>query len=140
MHGKKIGRREIDMTDGYLIERGYKEYPPTRFDNERIISIFQKRFDDDFGKKYFITVNKWSWEDIPESRRDEWYKPFSYEYGVQVSMYEKESYINLKFFSDNWELEEVESFMEDFFEKMEPNYYENWYDGRSTRPERNANS
>ena len=48
------------MTDEYLIEQGYKKYEPTRFDNESVVARFQKRFDDDFGKKYFIDVLKWS--------------------------------------------------------------------------------
>ena len=39
------------MTDDYLIERGYKKYEPTRFDNESVVARFQKRFDDDFVKK-----------------------------------------------------------------------------------------
>ena len=68
------------MTDEYLIERGYKKYEPTRFDNESVVARFQKRFDDDFGKKYFIDVLKWSHDYVPVDRRDKWWKPFTYHY------------------------------------------------------------
>lgn len=119
--------------DKYLIERGYKEYPPTVFDNNHIVAMFQKRFDDDFGKRYFINVKKWLNDYIPTSHRDKYWNLFSYEYEVYVTMHEDEKPINLKFFS-NWDVENVEKFMVDFFEKMEPNYYESWDKGRGVRP------
>ena len=59
------------MDDEYLLERGYKEYLPNPvLDNESIVKKFQKRFDDDFGKKYFIDVTKWSHDYVPVNRRD----------------------------------------------------------------------
>ena len=42
----------IVITDEYIKEHGFKEYDPTRFDNDSVILRFQKRYDDDFGKKY----------------------------------------------------------------------------------------
>lgn len=120
------------MVDERLLERGYKQYKPTPFDNESIVARFQKRFDDDFGKKYFIDVLKWSQEYVPVDRRDKWWKPFVYEYDVQVSVGENENPINLEFFS-SWTIEDVEEFMENFFEKMQPNYYESWDGDRRVR-------
>lgn len=121
------------MTDDrYLLERGYKEYNPTRFDNNSIVARFQKRFDDDFGKKYFINVAKWSNDYVPENRRNEWWEPFSYEYEVQVEMHDGDA-LNLNFFS-SWSIEQVENFMEEFFDKMKPNYYESWDEERGVRP------
>lgn len=124
------------MNDEYLLERGYKQYKPMPYlDNESIVAKFQKRFDDDFGKKYFIDVAKWSYDFIPVSQRDEWWKPYSYEYDLYVTMFgEKEKPIYLKF-GTSWTLEEVEAFAEDFFEKMKPNYYEDWDERRAVRPE-----
>ena len=124
------------MNDEYLLERGYKQYKPMPYlDSESIVAKFQKRFDDDFGKKYFIDVAKWSYDFIPVSRRDEWWKPYSYEYDLYVTMFgEKENPIYLKF-GTSWTLEEVEAFAEDFFEKMKPNYYEDWDERRAVRPE-----
>ena len=122
------------MNDKYLIDCGYKEYPPTSFDSESVTARFQKRFDDDFGKKYFINVIKWSHDYVPSYKRDKWWTPYTYEYEVQVSMYEDDKPLNLHFFS-NWHLTDVEKYMEEFFEKMKPNYYEDWDDNRAVRPE-----
>lgn len=122
------------MTDEYLIEHGYKQYPPiSLFYSDSVVAMFQKRFDDDFGKRYFINVLKWSHDYIPVNRRDEWWKPFSYEYEVSVTMSDNDNGLDLKFHS-SWTLEEVENFMEDFFTKMKPNYYEDWDDNRGVRP------
>lgn len=114
------------MTDEYLLERGYKKFSPLPvLDDEHIVARFQKRFDDNFGKKYFIDVLKWSNDFIPVDRRDEWWTPYSYEYQIHTTMFNEEKPINLEFYS-SWTLEEVERFAEDFFEKMKPNYYETW--------------
>lgn len=122
------------MTDEYLFERGYKQYPLNPvLDNESIVAKFQKRFDDNFGKKYFIDVAKWSHDYIPADRRDKWWKPFSYAYHLYVTMFEEEKPIYLEF-GTSWTLEEVEKFAESFFEKMEPNYYESWDEERGVRP------
>lgn len=113
------------MTDEYLLERGYKEYEPTLYDDDYIVSRFQKRFDDNVGKKYFINAIKWSQEFIPECRRDSWWEPFIYEYEVHITMSEEENPLNLHFLS-SWTPEGIEEFMEDFFNRMKPNYYETW--------------
>ena len=97
----------MGLTDEKLLERGYKQYSPTPFDNSSIVARFQKRFDDDFGKKYFIDALKWSQEYVPLDRRDKWWKPFVYEYEVQITIGENENSINLGFFS-SWTIEDVE--------------------------------
>lgn len=121
------------MTNEYLAEHGYKEYPPTPFDNECIVARFQKRFDDNFGKRYFINILRWSRDYIPMSHRGDDWELYGYEYEIQFSMYEEEKSLELKFFN-SWLLEEVENFAEDFFEKMKPNYYEDWDENRRVRP------
>lgn len=121
------------MTDEYLLERGYKKYQPLSFDNEYIVARFQKRFDDDFGKKYFIDILRWSQDYIPMSHRGDDFEIYGYEYEIHFSMYEEEKSFELKLFN-NWELEEVERFIEEFFQKMRPNYYENWDGKRRVRP------
>ena len=121
------------MNDEYLFEHGYKQYPPSPIDSEHIVAKFQKRFDDDFGKKYFIDVSKCSQEFIPEYHRNKWWTPFVYEYDSYVTVSEEEKPVYIKF-GTSWTLEEVEKFMENFFDKMEPNYYESWYGERSERP------
>ena len=121
------------MTDQYLLDRGYKQYQPSPLDNDSIVVKFQKRFDDEFGKKYFIDVAKWSHDYVPVYQRDEWWKPFSYAYHLYVSMFEEEKPIWFEF-GTSWTVEEVEEFAENFFNKMKPNYYESWDEERGVRP------
>lgn len=121
------------MTDEYIVKKGYKQYNPTLYDSEYIATRFQKRFDDEYGKKYFINVLKWSNDFVPVERRDEYWQPYSYEYEVQVSMYDEQNTIDLHFHS-NWTLSKVEKFMVDFFDKMCVGYYELWNGQRRVRP------
>lgn len=121
------------MTDEYILKKGYQQYNPTLYDNEYITTRFQKRFDDEYGKKYFINVLKWSNDFVPVERRDEYWQQYSYEYEVQVSMYDEQNTIDLHFHS-NWTLSKVEKFMVDFFDKMCVAYYELWNGQRRVRP------
>lgn len=41
------------LTDDYFINRGYVKYDKTKFDTGIILYNFQKRFDDNNGKKVF---------------------------------------------------------------------------------------
>ena len=111
--------------DDYLKEQGFYEYKPTQFDNSSVVSRFQKRYDDDHGKKYFINILKWDNSFVPIDRRDKWWKPYSYTYEAQITMFKEQKPVKFDFFS-GWTLEQVEKFMEDFFNKLEPNYYEEW--------------
>lgn len=121
------------ITDEYLLEKGYKKYPPSPLDNKSVVARFQKRFDDNFGKKYFVDILRWSNDYIPMSCRSEDFEIYSYEYEIYFSMCQEERDLKVKFFN-NWSIEDVEIFAEDFFEKMHPNYYEDWDDNRRVRP------
>lgn len=130
-----LGKKGVNkMTDEYLFEHGYKKYQPTTFDNECVVARFQKRFDDDFGKKYFIDILRWSNDYIPISHRGEDWELYSYEYEMHFSMYSEEKSLNITLFN-SWTLEEVEIFAENFFNTMKPNYYENWDEERRVRPQ-----
>lgn len=122
------------MTDKYLLEHGYRSYNPIPFDSDIVVLRFQKRFDDNFGKKYFINVLKNSQEYIPKEKRGDWWKPFSYTYEIQVTSHKDEKAINLEFFSE-WTLPEVEKFVDEMFSRMKLNYYESWNEERGVRPD-----
>ena len=130
-----IFNKEIDkmVTEEYILSKGYTKYPPTQFDSDIVSCRFQKCFRNEKGKKYFIDVLKIDRHFIPSHQRDEYWKPYSFEYGLQVSVGEDEKSINLQFFS-SWTLEQVEEFVEDFFTKMKINYYE-INDVRQTLPD-----
>lgn len=118
--------KKQNLTDEYFLNRGYKKYDRSRIDTVSVVCHFQKRFDDEIGKKYFIDVNKYSNEWMRErEKQQDWYEPYSYIYTCQL--YEKETHapINLEFFSD-WSIERVESFVERLFQNGELDYYEKW--------------
>ena len=67
------------LTDQYFINRGYKKYDKTQFDSNMILYNFQKRFDDNKGKKYFIEIHKYTNEWMRDfDKQQEWYKPYTY--------------------------------------------------------------
>ena len=68
------------------------------------------------------------------SHRGDDFKLYGYEYEIHFSMYDEEKSLELKLFN-SWELEEVEAFTEEFFQKMRPNYYEDWDGRRRVKPE-----
>lgn len=103
------------MTDNDIIKRGYDEYKPSPFHSSGIVKCFQKRFDDDNGKRYFIDVHKW---DIPSFTN-------SYEYSIQLYNKDTHDAIDLLFHS-TWEIDKVEEFVKKLFETGMFDYYEEW--------------
>ena len=54
------------MTNNDWLEAGYKVYTTPRLDVNRLADfILQKRFDDEEGKKYYITVYAYDWSKYP---------------------------------------------------------------------------
>lgn len=112
------------LTDQYFLDRGYVSYEKTPIQPATVLCNFQKVFQDDKGKKYYIDVHKVSNEWMSDTdKKQEWYTPYSYEYSCQL--YEKETYaaMNLEFFSE-WNLDHVEAFIERMFQNGELEYYE----------------
>lgn len=114
------------LTDEYFLKRGYKKYNTTRFQPDIVICNFQKRFDDNAGKKYFIDIHKHSNEWLREQdKQQDWYTPYSYEYSCQLYRKDSHAAVNMEFFSD-WTIEQVEEFVEKLFQNGELDYYERW--------------
>lgn len=110
------------MTDKYIISKGYREYEPIVFDPPDVEKRFQKRFDDDVGKKYFIDVKKWR-----ALRRPHMSELTNVSYEYETQMYKKDTHdaVNFEFLS-SWDLESVEEFMEKQFATGMFDYYELW--------------
>ena len=108
------------MNDKILIENGFHSFSPGPFLDKDVELCFQKRYDNDKGKKYFITVNKWRPFTHPHTGET---FPSAYEYTTQL--YKKESHdaLNLLFHS-SWKLEDVESCLETLFATGMFDYYE----------------
>ena len=96
------------MTDKEFTDLGFREFAPTPFDSKSVEKCFQKRYDDDVGKKYFITVRKWMEMIHPHSGER---IPPVYEYDVQLYKKNGHEALDLLFHS-NWTLEDVEDYME----------------------------
>lgn len=111
------------LTEEYILSKGYIKYPPTQYDRDIVICRYQKCFRDKIDKKFFIDILKNDCSYVPTDRRDKYWEPYSFEYELQVTIGKNECAINLLFHSQ-WTLEQVEGFVEDFFTKMNINYYE----------------
>lgn len=116
-----------ELCDDYFLNRGYKKYNKTQFQRSDIyLYNFQKRFDDENGKKYFIDVHKITNEWMSENQKqEEWYKPYHYTFSCQLYKKGTHAPVNMEFFSD-WAIEQVEEFVEKLFQDGELDYYERW--------------
>lgn len=110
------------MTDEKLIARGYKQYERTPFDSPSVVCRFQKRFDDEKGKKYFIDAVKWGEFRHPHTGQ---VFPASYEYECQLYKGGSHDAFDVNFLS-SWTIEEVEAFVEKIFRTCRCDYYELW--------------
>lgn len=118
--------KKCKYTDKYFLDRGYKKYDRSQFESNMVLYNFQKRFDDDKGKKYFIDIHKVSNEWLsPSEKVKEWYVPYSYTYSCQLYRKDTHAAVNMEFFSD-WSIEQVEEFVENLFQNGELDYYEEW--------------
>lgn len=105
-----------------LLERGYRRFSPSPIDGECVTDLYQKRFDDDGGKKYFITVKRWDFSRLDEGRNG--IGP-SLEYKVQLYAKETHAALDLTFFKD-WEIEDVEAETERIYSTGPFERYEDW--------------
>ena len=111
----------LDFTD-----RGYKQYRPTQFHSRWVSCCWQKRFDDERGKKYFIDINEYDNAEMKlRMSRPEDAPDYSYEYEMQMYAKGTHDAVNLTFLS-SWTLDRVEEFVEKLWATGEFDYYEEW--------------
>ena len=111
---------EKSTTAEYLKEKGYKEYKPTSFHHENVARCYQKRFDDEIGKRYFITANEYSSWTHPYTGN---VFPQTFEFEIQMHQKDTHKPINMLFFA-GWEIDEVEEHAKKIFETGLYDYYE----------------
>lgn len=120
------------LTDDLLLNNGYKQFEPGPWQHEGITDMFQKRFDDEVGKKYFITINKWRGWVHPHTGEE---FPPSYEITVQFTY--NDNPVDMNFF--HWDyLDEAEKKIEEIWHKCRFDYYET-FDGEDRRVSREDN-
>ena len=130
---KQVDKTINNSFERELINNGYRIFNST---HNSAIRGFQKRFDDVYGKKYFITV----WHYNMKKQHPEFsgaYDKDSYTFDVQFRLdkYQKEITVNIEAWSKNLPDEHEGdivslSEMEEFIDKMWVNsgkpYYETW--------------
>ena len=112
------------MTDQDFLNKGYNEYPPSQFEDENVVKLFQKCFKDNIGKKYYITVDKWKEWTHPYTKKK--YPP-AYEYKVQLYANGTHNAIDI-LYHHTWTLDDVEKHVEDLFTNGNYDYSVRWGD------------
>lgn len=110
------------LSDKLFEESGYREYPKMSLDYETMEKHYQKRFDDELGKKYFINVDKFGRYFLPNGGQ---YVEECYEFNVQFKDKETNKPCNIKLFS-GWTIEEAEKKVEEMWQSGLWGYYERW--------------
>ena len=109
-------------------DKGYREYKPTAFHNSNVSRCWQKRFDDEHGKKYFIDINEWDNAYLKSHLTySDGVPDFAYEFSMQMYAAGTHNPINILFHS-SWTLAEVEEFVEKMWQTGMYDYYEKWED------------
>lgn len=109
------------------IAKGYKQFKSTT----KPLAAFglQKRFDDDSGKRYFITV--WVYDNSPFQDRFEGWVKYNFQPDVQFTMEDGTTFDVTHYHTNNakWgvtSIDDVEAFFYNMWEKLGCEYYEKW--------------
>lgn len=118
------------MTLDDWIAAGYKRYEVTNRELNKLADfLLQKRFDDDEGKKYFITVYCYDWTTYPEPHIRN--KPIAYMPTAQFVLGDNLPHFNIEMNgieSMTGGIKAVEDWFEVFWKVFRQPYYERWED------------
>lgn len=119
---------EVSISLEEWTDRGYRRYEVS--DNAREINkladfMLQKRFDDERGKKYYVTVYCYDREKYPPHAREHVKDLPRYGFmpTVHFSLREDRPFFNIEM-SGIRSIDEVESYFEKFWELLKNPYYE----------------
>lgn len=107
------------ITKEQLTAAGYKPFNQIGI-REYTKSFWQKRFDDDKGKKYFITIAEY---DNLEDKNRQFSQEFSYSPFTQFETHGATFDVEML---NPQSVEQMEEFFENIWFKMDCNYYEEW--------------
>ena len=107
-----------------LEERGYHKYKPSHFDSQYVVAKYQKRFDDENGKKYFLDVLEYDHSDLRQ------YNISDEKYGHEFELYltfggEEDRPMRVLMYC-GWTIEQAEEMTEMMWKNLGANYYERW--------------
>ena len=100
-------------------EAGYKKYPANGYKNAD--SLFQKRIDDEIGKKYFIDILCYDFRKFAHPNTD-----FSFEPHVQFREGSGDAVDVVLLLNEEKSLEEVEEFFDKMWKTLDKPYNERW--------------
>ena len=111
------------ITKEILLEKGYNEFKNSYIENTKPITYIcscQRRFDDDIGKKYFITLDLHDYSRLTSQYAKSW--------SVNVQFYiSGGTTFNVEYFIyDNTTIQMIEAFYEKLWGVMGCRYYETW--------------
>lgn len=109
----------IEEIRNYLIPLGFHEYKPTQFDKNYVVTCFQKRYDNEVGKKYFIDAKV-----IDFTFTDKVPMKFHLSYSCQLYQKDTHEAFNIEFI--DWGIKEIEEFINKMFDNNMLDYYEYW--------------
>lgn len=103
----------------YLVPLGFHEYSPTRFDSSGVCICFQKRYDDERGKKYFLNAKVYDFTFTDKVREN-------YHISFSCQLYQKGTHdaLNIEFI--DWNIDQIEKFVDNLFDTGMLEHYETW--------------
>ena len=108
----------LNEAKDYLISHGFKEYHDY-LASPGVAASFQKRYDDELGKKYFINVDVWDWTYTDEV-------PVNYSIEFNGQYYQNKTHNAVNFTFIDWELEQIENWLDSLFDNHLIEHYELW--------------
>lgn len=119
---------EVSISLEEWIDRGYRRYdvsPTNREVNRLADFLLQKRFDDELGKKYYITVYSYDRDKYPPHAREHVKNLPRYGYmpSAHFSLRDHQPFFNIEM-NGIRSIDEVESYFERFWEMLNKPYYE----------------
>ena len=108
------------LTNEDFINAGYTRYRPSPY-NECVTDLFEKCVKDDYGKRYFIHVNRWDFTKYERNGRVN----VNYESTVQLTLKDG-CCINIDGLSigTDWTIEKMEEFYAELWDTGKFKYYE----------------
>ena len=108
------------LTNQDFIDAGYTRWRPSPF-YECVTDLLQKCVTDEYGKRYYINVNRWDFSRYERSNRTN----VNYESTVQFTL-KNGAYINIDglHVGTDWTIEEMEKFYAELWDTGKFKYYE----------------
>jgi hypothetical protein len=117
----------MQITEELLKKAGYKEFHSNWKNSDCYIKSFQKRFDDELGKKYFITLDMYDYSKRVLEYTFDCDSQMYIERDKKDGEYKNEITFNVNYFVDCYStIEEMEQFFEKIWLTMSCRHYEKW--------------